>query len=163
MAITALVCSRLLPRPFLTELLLLQWLETKLTELGMLTHPGYKFCFVLDKMSMFTVKSTRRGGSSVVHHVKPLQIIWSKFPRWGSHNTIHIDDLSRNFALNLASGLKIKAYYRKKGKSVRDSELLGLSKYLVELAEAKISFDDVDFNDWQDVISGDRPLVKRRP
>ena len=31
----------------------LQWLETKLTELGMLTHPGYKFTFVLDKTSMF--------------------------------------------------------------------------------------------------------------
>jgi ubiquitin-like domain-containing CTD phosphatase 1 len=64
-----------------------RWLETKLIELGMVTHPGYKFCFVLDKTSMFTVKSTKKGGQTYVHHVKPLQIIWSKFPRWGSHNS----------------------------------------------------------------------------
>ena len=57
----------------------LQWLEIKLIELGMLTNPGYKFCFVLDKTSMFKISSTKRNGSSVVHHVKPLQIIWSKF------------------------------------------------------------------------------------
>lgn len=93
-----------------------------------------------------------------MHHVKPLQIIWSKFPRWGSHNTVHIDDLSRNFALNLSSGIKIKGYYRKKSKASRDSELLGLSKYLVDLAEAKISFDDVDFDLWQDVVSGKRAM-----
>lgn len=128
----------------------------------MITNPGYRICFVLDKMSMFTVKSTKRGGTSVVHHVKPLQIIWSKFPRWGSHNTVHIDDLSRNFALNLGSGIKIKAYYRKKSQAARDSELLGLSKYLVELAEAKVSFDDVDFDSWQDVVSGKANLTERK-
>ena len=64
-----------------------RWLETKLIELGMVTHPGYRFCFVLDKTSMFTVKSIKKGGQTYVHHVKPLQIIWSKFPRWGSHNS----------------------------------------------------------------------------
>ena len=136
----------------------LQWLETKLTELGMLTHPGYKFTFVLDKTSMFTVKSTKRDGSSVVHHVKPLQIIWTKFPRWGSHNTVHIDDLSRNFALNLSSGLKCSAFYRKKSKAKRDTELLGLAKYLEALATAQVSFDDVSFNVWLDVVSGKRDL-----
>ena len=137
----------------------LKWLETKLTELGMLTHPGYKFCFVLDKTSMFTIKSTKRDGSSVVHHVKPLQIIWTKFPRWGSHNTVHLDDLSRNFALNLSSGLKIKAYYRKKNKAHRDTELLGLAKYLEELAVAGVNFDLANFNEWKDVVSGERSLT----
>lgn len=124
----------------------------------MLTHPGYKFCFVLDKTSMFTVKSTKRDGSSVVHHVKPLQIIWTKFPRWGSHNTVHIDDLSRNFALNLSCGLKCSAYYRKKSSARRDTELLGLGKYLEEVAKANINFDDVNFSLWFDVVSGKRPL-----
>ncbi len=128
----------------------------------MLTHPGYRFCFVLDKTSMFTVKSTRRGGSSVVHHVKPLQIIWSKYPRWGSHNTVHIDDLSRNFALNLNSGLKISGYYRKKGKAHRDTELLGLSKYLEKLAVSDVNFDEVEFDNWADVVSGKRSLTKEK-
>jgi ubiquitin-like domain-containing CTD phosphatase 1 len=116
----------------------------------------------MDKTSMFTVKSTKRGGSSVVHHVKPLQIIWSKFPRWGSHNTVHIDDLSRNFALNLGSGIKCKGYYRKKSKAARDTELMGLTKYLEELAVAQVNFDDVDFNVWADVVSGKRSLLKEK-
>ena len=126
----------------------------------MLTHGGYKFCFVLDKTSMFTVTSTKRDGSQVVHHVKPLQIIWSKFPRWGSHNTVHVDDLSRNFALNLGSGLKVSGFYRKKSAARRDTELLGLGQYLEQLAESGLSFDDVSFNFWLDVVHGKHPLLK---
>lgn len=115
-----------------------RWLETKLIELQMLANPGYKFCFVLDKTSMFTITSTKRDGTSVTHHVrnnktqkkllvlskksnlkcwsrifyyflvklidfffafpyfqfskvKPLQLIWSKFNRWSSKNTVHIE------------------------------------------------------------------------
>ena len=125
----------------------------------MLTHPGYKFCFVLDKTSMFTVTSTKRDGTKIVHHVKPLQIIWTKFPRWGSHNTVHVDDLSRNFALNLGSGLKVSGFYRKKSSARRDTELLGLTKYLEQLATADVSFDDVSFGLWLDVVKGKQPLV----
>jgi ubiquitin-like domain-containing CTD phosphatase 1 len=111
---------------------------------------------------MFTVKSMKRDGSSLVHHVKPLQLIWTKFPQYGSHNTVHIDDLSRNFALNLSSGLKCKAYFRKKSSARRDVELLGLTRYLNMLATAQVSFDDVDHSQWQDVISGKRPLLKKK-
>ena len=140
-----------------------RWLETKLIELGMLAHPGYKFCFVLDKTSMFTVTSTRRDGSSVTHHVKPLQLIWSKFgDRWSSKNTVHIDDLGRNFALNLTSGIKISAYYRKKSSARRDAELLGLSRYLEELAISNVDFDQVEFEYWQEVVSGKRNLTDNK-
>mmetsp|Transcript_29390 Transcript_29390/g.70677 ORF Transcript_29390/g.70677 Transcript_29390/m.70677 type:complete len:363 (+) Transcript_29390:35-1123(+) len=137
-----------------------RWLETKLTELGMLTNPGYRFCFVLDKTSMFKVTSTKRSGAQVVHYVKPLKIIWSKFPQWGSHNTAHIDDLSRNFALNLGSGLKVSGFYRKKSKATRDSELLGLANYLEQLAEANVSFDDVKFGEWRDVVNESKSLIE---
>jgi ubiquitin-like domain-containing CTD phosphatase 1 len=64
-----------------------RWLEIKLTELGMISHPGYKICFVLDKTSMFKIVSSQRSGKKVEHSVKPLQIIWSKFPHWSSQNT----------------------------------------------------------------------------
>lgn len=121
----------------------------------------YKFLFVLDKTSMFTIKSTKRDGSSLTHHVKPLQLIWTKFPQYGSHNTLHIDDLSRNFALNLKSGLKCKAYYRKKSSARRDVELLGLSHYLRMLVASKESFDQVDHSAWEDVVAGKRDLSKR--
>ena len=136
-----------------------RWLETKLTELGMLTHPGYRFCFVLDKTSMFAITSTKRDGTTYKHHVKPLQIIWTKFPRWGSHNTVHLDDLSRNFALNLGSGLKVTPFYRKKGTGKRDAELLGLARYLDMLAATADNFDDVDFGRWLDVLAGKSPLT----
>jgi len=72
---------------------------------------------------------------------------------------VHVDDLSRNFALNLSCGLKIKAYYRKKSKAQRDTELLGLSKYLEKLATANVDFDKVNFDIWADVVSGTRPLT----
>lgn len=136
-----------------------RWLETKLIELGMLAHPGYKFCFVLDKTSMFTVTSTRKDWTSVTHHVKPLPLIWAKFPRWSSKNSLIIDDLSRNFALNLSSGIKIPAYHRKKSSARRDAELLGLSRYLEILAKSKVDFDEVDFSYWQEVVSGQRDLT----
>jgi ubiquitin-like domain-containing CTD phosphatase 1 len=138
-----------------------RWLETKLTELGMITHPGYKFVFVLDKTSMFTVKSTKRDGSSYVHHVKPLQLIWTKFPQWGSHNTVHVDDLFRNFALNLTSGLRVSAFHRKRSVATRDKELLGLKTYLERLAKSNLSFDDVNFEHWLDVVNGKRSLADK--
>ena len=135
-----------------------RWLETKLVELGMINNPGYKFCFVLDKTSMFRITSTKRDGSRVQHYVKPLQIIWSKFPRWGKHNTVHIDDLERNFALNLTNGLKCTAYYRKKKKAQNDVELLGLARYLEILAQDGRNFDLVDFKQWVEVCAGTKSI-----
>ena len=74
---------------------------------------------------------------------------------------MHVDDLSRNFALNLSSGLKVKGYYRKKSSARRDAELLGLTKYLDLLAAADASFDDASFDDWMDVVSGKAPLLRK--
>eukprot|EP01041_Mallomonas_annulata_P009157 gene9157-18972_t len=91
-----------------------KWLELKLTELDMLTHPNYKICFVLDKSSMF-----RNAHSK---YVKPLQIIWSKFPdRWSRRNTVHVDDVARNFYLNPQSGLLVRPFF-KDGNNHRRSE-----------------------------------------
>ena len=135
-----------------------RWLETKLVELGMINNPGYKFCFVLDKTSMFRITSTKRDGSKVQHYVKPLQIIWSKFPRWGEHNTVHIDDLERNFALNLTNGLKCTAYYRKKKKAAKDVELLGLARYLDLLARDGRNFNDICFRQWVAVCAGTKSI-----
>jgi ubiquitin-like domain-containing CTD phosphatase 1 len=122
---------------------------------------------------MFTVVSTKRDGTKVKHHVKPLQIIWSKFPdRWGTHNTVHVDDLSRNFALNLDNGLQCSAYHRKKkSNSVttsnhgrRDRELVGLIKFLIQLVESRIAFHQVDFTQWTDVVSGKKEITtKKKP
>lgn len=152
-----------------------RWLETKLIELGLINHPSYKICFVLDKTSMFTITSTLKtrsssrprsakpnSNNSVTHHVKPLQIIWNKFnDRWNSANTIHIDDLSRNFALNMKNGLKIKPYYRKKASSGRnDMELIYVCRYLLLLAQHNIPFHHVNIHKWYDVVLGNVPFIE---
>lgn len=122
---------------------------------------GYRFCFVLDKTSMFSVTSTKRDGRKYRHYVKPLQLIWSKFPdRWGAHNSVHLDDLSRNFALNIGSGLKVSAFHRKKSSSARDTELSGLAMYLSILAEESSDFEAVDFRKWLDVVRGETTLSR---
>jgi ubiquitin-like domain-containing CTD phosphatase 1 len=112
---------------------------------------------------MFRIVSTNRSGKDVTHHVKPLQIIWSKFPQWNTHNTVHLDDLARNFALNLSSGLKCTAYYRK-NMGRKDAELLLLGRFLELLAtneEVKDNFDHVDFQFWQDYVSGKKSFQKK--
>lgn len=56
-----------------------------------------KCCTVLDKTPMFSVYS-QRNGQPFKHEVKALEIIWKKFPGvWSKKDSIHIDDLSRNF------------------------------------------------------------------
>jgi hypothetical protein len=54
------------------------------------------------------------------HQVKPLQIIWSKFPQWSCANTVHLDDLSRNFALNPGCGLKVGHYLSESGQLLHE-------------------------------------------
>ena len=55
---------------------------------------------------MFTVRQ---------QYVKPLEVIWSKCSSlgWGPHNTIHVDDLERNFELNKQSGVLISPFHLK--------------------------------------------------
>lgn len=80
------------------------WIEIKMNEMNMFNNPNYKVCFILDKTSMF---NGSRG------KVKPLHLIWSKYPDlWGKHNTVHIDDLARNFQLNRQNGIVIRPFNR---------------------------------------------------
>ncbi|KAF9261389.1 HAD IIID h [Marasmius fiardii PR-910] len=127
------------------------WLETKLVELEMIgSSRNYHISFVLDKTSMFTVFSDR-DGKQMQHHVKPLQIIWNHFPQFDASNTIHIDDLSRNFALNPQSGLKIGAFKNAHTpQSLADQELWKLARYLVHIAGLP-DFKGLAHKGWKDV------------
>ncbi|KAF8623572.1 hypothetical protein AX15_006340 [Amanita polypyramis BW_CC] len=113
------------------------WLETKLVELGMIgSDRNYHISFVLDKTSMFTV-FTEREGKSWTHSVKALQIIWNHFPQFDASNTIHVDDLSRNFALNPKEGLKIQPFkHAHSVEALADRELGKLGMYLLHIAGA---------------------------
>ncbi|KAH9950185.1 HAD subfamily IIID h [Amylocystis lapponica] len=129
------------------------WLETKLVELGMLGGGRrYEISFVLDKTAMFTVFSTREG-KQYKHSVKALQIIWNHFPQFNAKNTIHVDDLGRNFALNPREGLKIHAFKdAHTARAAADRELDKLARYMVHIAVAHDDFQDANHKYWQDVV-----------
>lgn len=123
-------------------------MEAKLTELGILTNYNYKVTFgkdkrirfmvqVLDKTSMFKVTSNIKGKVRE-HDVKPLQFIWDKFPQYyNPRNTLHIDDLARNFALNPRNGIKVTPFKNAIQASKTDQELKLLAKYLKLMASVK--------------------------
>lgn len=104
----------------------MKWITAKMEELGVMTNPLYKICFMVDSLAMITVDVPTYG----VIEVKPLGVIWGKFPEWGPKNTIMFDDLRRNFIMNPQSGLKIKPYKNAYVNRTRDRELKKLSKYL---------------------------------
>ncbi|CAK4464541.1 hypothetical protein Ae201684P_022444 [Aphanomyces euteiches] len=120
-----------------------KWIEIKLTELGMLTTPDYRINFILDKTSMFSTA----GGKNT--KVKALRIIWQSFPEtWHARNTLHVDDLPHNFALNPRNGIPIARYDCKQPEAYLDRELLHLAKYLVDVCADLTDVTDVDHTTW---------------
>mmetsp|Transcript_59678 Transcript_59678/g.153709 ORF Transcript_59678/g.153709 Transcript_59678/m.153709 type:complete len:331 (-) Transcript_59678:53-1045(-) len=122
------------------------WVEAKLTELGMLTHPRFQISFCMDRSSMFTVTSTNRRGDPRIHEVKALEVIWAQFPSYGPKNTVHVDDLGRNFAMNPRNGIEVTPFRVKTGAG--DSELEYLAAYLLSLTGAE-DLSKVDHASWR--------------
>jgi len=122
------------------------WLEIKLFEFSLLPNPHFKFVFVLDRSSMFNVKSAR-----LTHTVKPLPVIWENFPYFSERNTIHVDDIAQNFAFNFQSGLRIKTF-RYSTENVRnDRELPKLAKYLIAIGTLR-DFTGLDHRRWKEYL-----------
>lgn len=115
------------------------YVEMKLTEMGILTSKNFKVSFCLDKSSMFSITSNHKGKTKK-HEVKPLAFIWKKFDQFHSKNTVHIDDLSRNFVLNPKNGIPIKAFKQAVISREKDDELKYLKDYLMKIL---IHTDDV--------------------
>ena len=170
-----------------------RWVEIKLTELGMLTHPNYKICFVLDKDAMFKITirnpriSSKHPDEFVAVSVKPLQLVWAKLHArygvsssigdnhglgavaaasasagaavgpWGAHNTVQVDDLQRNFAMNPECGLRCTKFSRKNGHV--DRELLGIASYLVAIATRVPDFRQLDHNRWAHFLRALPPTI----
>jgi ubiquitin-like domain-containing CTD phosphatase 1 len=86
--------------------------------------------------------------------VKPLELLWRRFPeRWGAHNTIHLDDIRRNFALNPGEGLLCSAFhYKTAAQAAADTELLACEQYLAYLAAEVPDFTSVDHAEWRSVV-----------
>jgi len=123
-----------------------RWVEIKLTEMGLLTSNDFHISLVLDRSMMFSIVSNH-SGKQREHEVKALELIWAKFPHWNKTNTIHVDDLSRNFALNPKNGLKIPAFKNALQTRSTDHVLLRLAKYLKLIASQK-DFSALDHSNW---------------
>lgn len=126
------------------------WLESKLIELGMVGDDSkkYKISFVLDRHPMFSVYSVRHG-KPFKHEVKALELIWKKFPSfYSASNSIHIDDLSRNFVLNPQQGLKISPYKDATKARRTDRELPALAEYLTAIS-AYDTLEHLDHSEWK--------------
>ena len=67
----------------------------------------------------------------------------------GPHNTVHIDDLARNFAMNPQSGLRISRFSRGKRDSENDCELRLLRAYLLRIARHCPDFQRLDHGRWK--------------
>ncbi|CAG0887336.1 unnamed protein product [Cyprideis torosa] len=105
----------------------MKWIEEKMKVLGVATHPNYKVAFYLDDLAMISVHIDGKG----IVNVKPLRVIWDKFPgRWTEKNTIMFDDCSHNFLMNPQSGLKIRPFREAHLNRDTDAELLYLKRYL---------------------------------
>jgi len=138
-----------------------RWLEVKLTELGILTHPSYRILFVLDKTCMFNVTSRDSSSGSIrTHPVKALDLIWSQYKHWDRSNTIHVDDLARNFAMNPRCGLKIRPYKHALKNKSKDIELLGIARYLEAIAKNVTDFRTLNHNDWQKYLNENTKQVE---
>ena len=110
----------------------IKWIEAKMNEIGVSKHPDYKIAFYLDCAAMISVYTTEYG----VLNVKPLKVIWDKFPEfYSSKNTIMFDDLRRNFLMNPQNGLKIEPYKNAHTNRDKDKELVKLSVYLKKISQ----------------------------
>lgn len=122
----------------------------------MLMNPSYKIAFVLDRTSMFQITTSITGFNAPApksHEVKALDLIWRRFPTFSAANTIHLDDLSRNFALNPGSGLRVTAYKNSEAMRHTDRELWGLAEYLQLIAVREPNFETLEHRNWQRYVA----------
>lgn len=126
----------------------MKYIEAKMDELRVSSNPNYKILFYLDSAAMISVYSQKYG----LLNVKPMAVIWGKFPgQYTPKNTIMFDDIRRNFLMNPQNGLKIKAFREAYKNRDTDQELLHLSKYLSRIAELD-DFSTLDHRNWQRLI-----------
>lgn len=84
--------------------------------------------------------------------VKPLGVIWGKFPNsYNKHNTIMFDDIRRNFLMNPKNGLKIRPFREAHLNWEMDKELLHLAEYLDEIAKLD-DFAKLNHRNWEKFI-----------
>ncbi|KAL0277049.1 UNVERIFIED_CONTAM: hypothetical protein PYX00_004470 [Menopon gallinae] len=152
-------CGAELMRPYLHEFLTsayedydiviwsassMKWIEEKMKLLGCANHPDYKIFFYMDQLAMISIQTPKYG----LVNVKPLGVIWGKYPQYTAKNTIMFDDIRRNFLMNPNNGLRIKAFRQAHLNRDNDRELLKLSQYLKCISSCE-DFTELDHRHWE--------------
>lgn len=123
----------------------MKWIIEKMRLLGVADNPNYKIAFYLDYLAMISVYTPKRG----LVDVKPLGVIWGKYPAYSPKNTIMFDDIRRNFLMNPGSGLRIHAFREAHLNRSKDRELLKLAEYLEAIANVD-DFQSLNHREWED-------------
>nr|CDS27297.1 ubiquitin domain containing protein [Hymenolepis microstoma] len=108
----------------------------------------FKICLLVDSGAMISVNLPDHG----VKSVKPLAVIWRKFPQFGPQNTIMFDDVRRNFAMNPGSGLRIHSYRDANVNFAEDQELKHLADYLELIAKREPDFQRLNHDKWSHYV-----------
>jgi len=126
-------------------------IQTKMEKLHLLDHPDFKISIVLSREFMIPYPFP---GKRRVHiqEIKPLPVIWRKFDNvYNSSNTIHIDDVVENFALNPQNGLRIEPFRDALQSRQTDKELFYLTQYLLLIGHLP-TLEGLDHMRWKDYI-----------
>lgn len=150
---------RLYPRPHVNDFLatcaklgcaIVLWSHTKETELlrrkvvELVAHarragsarPAWRLELVAGRgLSLFVPVhgAGADGGRGAMAHAKPLSVLWDhpRFGgRFGSHNTLHVDDTLTNFVFNMENGLVVRRFQHDDPGAASDDELALLARYL---------------------------------
>lgn len=137
----------------------MRFITAKMQELRVASNPNYKITFYLDSKAMIQVYSHKYN---YLINVKPLAVIWGKFPHYYTpKNTIMFDDVRRNFTMNPQNGLKIKAYRDAHMNRSTDKELVYLSRYL-EIISTLDDFSQLDHDKWKNYYNQYRESTKKQ-
>lgn len=116
-----------------------------LTDLKIFIARLYRIAFYLDEQAMIPVEIPKTNAAI---GVKPLALLWRKYPGFSAKNTIIIDDERRNFLMNPQSGLEIMPFKLNQDNCNDDVELQFLTEYLVEIAEVD-DFRTLNHREWK--------------
>ncbi|GAB0096500.1 Ubiquitin-like domain-containing CTD phosphatase 1 [Sergentomyia squamirostris] len=123
----------------------MRWIDEKMRLLGVTTNDNYKIMFYLDSSAMISIYTSDHG----VIDVKPLGVIWGKYPQYSAKNSIMFDDIRRNFLMNPKAGLRIRPFRQAHLNRATDKELLKLAVYLKDIAEHCEDFTKLDHRKWE--------------
>eukprot|EP00967_Tisochrysis_lutea_P075928 scaffold102476_cov27-Tisochrysis_lutea.AAC.1 len=137
----------------------MRWIELKMQELGLVAHPRFQLTMYYDHGAMITLHAEKYGTLDV----KPLGVIWGQHAQWGPHNTLMIDDLSRNFLMNPQSGLRIRPcrHMTVEANRLADRELIRLERYL-RLLTTIDDFRSLDHRQWEAFVKERKDELPRK-